>query len=99
MAVMEKTSEPWLQYYQQFTRRLERIPQDAFDRRTLLYEAAHDAYEHTTNDLTDAGWNSDRALVIARMFGSVVKEWVDGGGEDVQDLREELKSQYENWAG
>ena len=94
---MEMDSEPWRRYYDEFHKRATRIPADAFDRPTLLYEAAHDAYETTTNQLTRAGWDAERALVIGRLFGTVVKEWVNGGAGDVDRLQSELRSHYEEW--
>jgi hypothetical protein len=89
--------QPWVQYYDAFIRRVERIPADAFDRRNLLYSAAHDAYEATTNSLTTAGWDAEKALMLGRMFGSVVKQWVEKSGDDVQSLQRELKSHFDHW--
>ena len=94
---MKPDDEPWRQYFNEFSRRATRIPPDAFDRASLLYEAAHDAYETTTNQLTAAGWDEERALVIGRMFGTVVKEWVNRGAGDVDSLQSELRSHYEEW--
>lgn len=90
-------NEPWKEYFDEFRRRAERIPDDAFDRGTLLYEAAHDAYEKTTNDLTTNGVDPERALVIGRMFGTVVKNWVERDGKNVSDLERDLRSQYTDW--
>lgn len=92
-------TEPWKQYYDDFRTRSERIPPDAFERRSLLYEAAHDAYEKTTNRLTADGWEQERALMIGRLFGSVVKEWVDRDGQAFERLETELQSHYEQWTG
>lgn len=91
-------NEPWKQYYDEFRTRTERIPPDAFERRTLLYEAAHDAYQTTTNRLTESGWEQERALMIGRLFGTVVKEWVDHDGQAFDRLETELKSHYQQWS-
>lgn len=91
------TSEPWQDYLDEFRRRADRIPADAFDRGALLYEAAHEAYEKTTNRLTSAGWHEDRVLVIGRMFGAVVKDWVQRDGQNVSDLEQQLRAHYDDW--
>jgi hypothetical protein len=90
--------EPWKQYFDDFRGRTDRIPADAFDRDRLLYEAAHDAYQNTTDRLTSAGLEGDRALVLGRMFGAVVKDWVGRGGQDVAELERELQDHYEQWS-
>jgi len=94
---MENPVPPWQQYYEAFAQQAGEIPADAFDRPTLLYEAAHNAYQSTTNDLTRDGWDAERALVMGRMFGSVVKQWVDGGEQSIAVLKEQLRSRYEAW--
>ena len=94
---MDSEHEPWRHYFELFRARATRIPPDAFDRAALLYEAAHDAYETTTNRLTAAGWDEERALVIGKMFGAVVKDWVHRGDGDVDRLQSELRSHYEEW--
>lgn len=88
-------NEPWKQYFEVFTGRLRAIPEDAFDRGNLIYEAAHDSYEDTTNRLTAAGVDEERALVLGRMFGAVVKQWADRDGKDVEHLKSDLRAQYE----
>lgn len=94
---MAPDNEPWRDYFEDFRKRASRIPPDSFDRATLLFEAAHDTYERTTNRLTAGGWDAERALVVGRLFGSVVKDWVNRGADDVDRLQEELRSHYENW--
>ena len=90
-------TQPWKQYYDEFRARSERIPPDAFERQALLYEAAHDAYQTTTDRLTSAGWEQERALMIGRLFGTVVKEWVDRDGQRFERLESELQTHYEQW--
>ena len=90
--------EPWKQYFDDFRERTDRIPADAFDRGRLLYEAAHDAYQSTTDRLTSAGVEGDQALVLGRMFGAVVKEWVEHDGQDVGRLERQLQDHFEQWA-
>ena len=90
--------EVWKQYFEAFAERESRIPSDASDRRPLLYEAAHDAYQETSDALTGSGWDEERVLVLGRMFGTVVKDWVDSGGESRDALRRELEIHYSEWA-
>lgn len=94
---MDRELEPWQRYYDAFAERAGRIPADAFDRSALLYEAAHNAYQSTTNDLTAAGWDEEHALTIGRLFGSVVKQWVDRGDRSVAALQAELRTHYQQW--
>jgi hypothetical protein len=94
---MESDREPWLHYFEDFRERARRIPADSFDRGALLYEAAHDAYEQTTNRLTANGLDAERALIIGRLFGTVVKSWVDSGDNDVDRLESALRFHYEEW--
>jgi hypothetical protein len=94
---METPSQPWQQYYEAFAQQMHRIPADAFDRSSLLYEAAHNAYQTTTNELTAAGWEAERALMVGRLFGSVVKQWVDSGEPSVAVLQTELRTHYQQW--
>lgn len=94
---METDREPWRHYFDDFRERARRIPLDSFDRAALLFEAAHDTYESTTNRLTSQGWDAERALVVGRLFGSVVKDWVNRGDADVDRLQNELRSHYEEW--
>ena len=89
---------PWQAYLDDFRARAERIPADAFDRNTLLFEAAHDSYEKTTDQLTSAGWEAERALMIGRLFGTVVKDWVEQDGQDVTELEDRLRNQYKAWS-
>jgi len=94
---MESDREPWQLYFEDFRERARRIPADSFERGALLYEAAHDTYEQTTNRLTANGLPAEHALVIGRLFGAVVKSWVDRGENDVDRLQSELRTHYEQW--
>ena len=92
---MEQT--PWEYYFDTFNTRAARVPEQAFGRSELLYEAAHDAYQTTTNHLTGSGWNEEAALTVTRMFGQVVKDWLARGQTDLAALREDLRRQYDDW--
>jgi hypothetical protein len=36
-------------------------------------------------------------LVVTRLFGQVVKEWLDRGRTDLGGLREDLRKRYDDW--
>jgi hypothetical protein len=88
---------PWQFYFGIFNERAARVPAQAFGRSELLYEAAHDAYQTTTNHLTGSGWDEERALTVTRMFGQVVKEWLARGDTDLHQLRDKLRQHYDQW--
>jgi hypothetical protein len=90
--------DPWKYYFERFSERAERVPDRAFGRSELLYEAAHDAYQNTTDHLTRSGWGEEAALTVTKMFGQVVKEWLARDDADLQDLRTHLQSSYTNWS-
>ena len=89
--------QPWEYYFDTFNSRAIRVPEQAFGRSELLYEAAHDAYQTTTNHLTATGWDAEEALTITRMFGQVVKEWLERGRTDLGGLREDLRQHFDKW--
>ena len=89
-----QTSEPWRPYFDEFRKVAVRVPADAFDRAGLLSEAAHDVYQATTDRLTASGVDEEHALVLGRMFGMVVKEWLNNGDADVERLEQDLQTTY-----
>ena len=90
--------QPWEYYCSRFEKRAARVPNNAFDRDQLLYEAAHDAYETTANELTGEGWDEEDVLIITRMFGQVVKDWLARDGQDFDSLRDDLRRHYDDWS-
>jgi hypothetical protein len=89
--------EPWQQYMKELRQRAARIPDDAFGRGELMAEAAHDAYQKTTNQLTAQGWDEVSALTVTRMFGQAVKNWIATGAADWTTLESELRTGYTAW--
>lgn len=90
---------PWEYYFDTFHNRAARVPEQAFGRSELLSEAAHDAYQTTTNHLTGNGWDAEAALTVTRLFGQVVKDWLTRGQTDLSALKEDLRRHYEDWSG
>lgn len=90
-------NEPWQYYFDTFSKRAVRVPDQAFGRSELLYEAAHDAYENTTNHLTGTGWGAEEALTVTRIFGQVVKDWLARGDASMDNLRNDLRQHYTEW--
>jgi hypothetical protein len=69
--------EPWQIYFDELRTRAGRIDGETFDRQQLLAEAAHDAYRHTADRLTqEQGWDEERALVATRGMNETVREWI-----------------------
>lgn len=91
--------EPWQYYLDELQRRTERIPPRAFGQSGLFAEAAHDAYQATTDHLTRAGWNDEEALTVTRLFGQTVKEWLAHGSGSWDGLRSDLDRRYTQWTG
>jgi hypothetical protein len=89
--------EPWQYYLDELQRRAGRIPPHALGGAELLAEAAHDAYQATSNHLTEAGWDEEHALVITRLFGQSVKAWLARGHQDWDALRADLEQRYTDW--
>ena len=88
---------PWQYYFGIFNKRAVRVPPSAFGRSEILSEAAHDAYQTTTNHLTETGWDAEEALTVTRMFGQVVKDWLAREETDLQLLQEHLREHYDGW--
>jgi hypothetical protein len=63
-----------------------------------MREAAHEAYQAVTDrlhnqlDLSEAD-----ALALTKGFGRVVKEWIDEGPMDWDELEERLELFQEEW--
>lgn len=89
--------EPWQQYLDVLQRGAERIPSHAFGRGELLAEAAHDAYQQTSDRLTSTGWDPENTLTIMRMLNQVTKDWIGSDGEDWDGLRRDMQRHYEAW--
>jgi hypothetical protein len=84
--------EAWSIYLDEFRRRGEAASRQQVGRAELLNEAAHDAYQATTDLMTrEHGWTDDHALVVMRGLNGAVREWVDRGARDWSRLEEELR--------
>lgn len=69
--------DAWRIYYDELRARAGRVSGDTFDRQQLLAEAAHEAYRHTADRLTEEqGWDAERALVATRGLNETVREWL-----------------------
>src|SRR5262245_64742997 len=89
--------EPWEFYFDELRRRAERIPPRAPGRDEMLAELAHDAYQVTANHLTAAGWDDEKALIVTRLFGQTVKEWIARGSDNWDRLSDDLGRRYSAW--
>jgi hypothetical protein len=89
--------EPWEFYLDQLRQRADRIPRGAPGANELLAEFAHDAYQRTTNYLTEQGWDEERALTVTKLFGQTVKDWLTRGPGSWEALNESLSDRYAEW--
>jgi hypothetical protein len=90
--------EPWKFYLDRLGERVGRMPSNLPGREDLIAEAAHDAYQSTANRLTSEGWDEEDALTVTRMFGQAVREWIDNGSRDWDELAEHIRALYERWS-
>lgn len=90
--------QPWELYLTELQARAASVPPQAFGRDQLVAEAAHDAYQATANRLTSDGMDAEEALIVTRMFGQAVKEWLARNGHDWDALRDELNKRYTDWS-
>jgi len=89
--------EPWKYYLDRLGERVGRTPPNLLGREDLIAEAAHEAYQSTTNRLTAEGWDEEEAITVTRMFGQTVKHWLDTGNRDWDDLADRTREAYERW--
>ena len=90
--------EPWELYLDELQRRAVKVPDQAFGRAEMMAEIAHDAYQTTTNRLTQEGMDGEEALTVTRLFGQAVKEWLARESGDWDALRSELDRRYHDWS-
>jgi hypothetical protein len=84
--------EAWSIYLEEFRQRGEAASRQQFGRNELLSEAAHDAYQVTSDRMTrEHGWSDEHALVVMRGLNGAVSEWLRAGGADWGKLAEELQ--------
>jgi hypothetical protein len=48
--------------------------------------------------MTEQGWNEEEVLIVTRMFGQTVKEWLTRDGKDWERLKHELGERYSRWS-
>lgn len=90
--------EPWQIFFEEFRRSAGDVPERAFARDSNLAEAAHVAYEETTDLLLDEhGYPEDEALALAKAFNRTVNGWIQDAGFEWTDLRERLEARQQDW--
>lgn len=90
--------EPWLIYFEELHDRAADVPDREWDRERDMAEAAHEAYEAAVARLTTQhDWMDEDALALTRGFGQAVKEWMEEGEMDWDDLRERLEAIQIQW--
>ena len=72
--------QAWQVYLEEFRSRAGDPAGPRFERKELLGEAAHDAYQAASNRLTrEHGWDDEHTLVIMRGLNAAVRTWLDRG--------------------
>jgi len=89
--------EVWQHYLMALQQDAERIPTHAFGRGDLLAEAAHNAYQQTSDRLVAEGWDPESTLTVMRLLNQVTGSWIDRDGVNWDGLSREMQAQYEAW--
>lgn len=90
--------EPWQIFFEEFRRRTDDVPERVMARGMELEDAAHEAYEETTDLLaSEQGYDEDEALALAKTFARGVKQWIDDGDLEMEELRERLETSQQEW--
>jgi hypothetical protein len=90
--------EAWEIYYEELLRRAGDIQKQLWNREEDVREAAHGAYQSTVNRLVDhQGYENEQAVELGKAFGRAVKEWIEEGSFDVDELAEMLEERQANW--
>jgi hypothetical protein len=84
-------------YYDQLRAHAGRANEQQFESEQALSEAAHEAYRQTADQLTRAGWDEERALVVTRGMNEVVRGWLGRPDREWTDLREQLRGLAARW--
>jgi hypothetical protein len=90
--------EPWEIYYEELLQRAGEVEDRIWNREDDVREAAHDAYENTVDRLVEQlAYEDEEAVDLGKAFGRVVKEWIEEGSFDVDDLAERLEARQAAW--
>jgi hypothetical protein len=90
--------DPWIIYLEELRDRGEEIPEQEFNRDADMKEAAHETYEATADRLhNQLNLPEPEALKLTKGFGRVVKEWIEEGVMDWDELAERLELFQQEW--
>lgn len=90
--------DPWIIYLEELRDRGEDIPLQEFNREADMKEVAHEAYEATVDRLhNQLDLSEPEALKLTKGFGRVVKEWIEEGAMDWDELAERLELFQQEW--
>jgi hypothetical protein len=84
--------EAWSIYMEEFRRRGERASAQQVNRRELLEQAAHAAYQAAADRMTgEHDWGDEQTLVVMRGLNAAVQQWLDSGSSDWEQLGSEMR--------
>jgi len=90
--------EAWIIYLEELRERGEEIPYQQFNREEDMREVAHEAYEATADRLhNQLDFSEEEALRITKSFMRTVKEWIEEGTMEWDDLEESLELVQQEW--
>lgn len=90
--------EAWEIYYEEMLRHAGNIEEQLWNREQDVREAAHEAYESTVNRLVEQhGYDDEEAVELGKAFGRAVKEWIEEGSFDIDELAEKLEERQAKW--
>ena len=90
--------EPWMIYLEELQERGEDIPLQEFNRETDMREAARETRQAVTDRFhNQLDMDEETAVDLTKGFGRVVREWVEEGAMDWDDLADRLEVFQHEW--
>ena len=89
--------EAWEMYYEELLRRAGNIEDQLWNREEDVRLAAHEAYQSTVDRLADMEYEDEEAVDLGKAFGRAVKEWIEEGSFDIDELAERLENTQASW--
>ena len=89
--------EAWEIYYEELLRRAGHIEDQLWNREEDVRLAAHEAYQSTVDRLAEMEYEDEEAVELGKAFGRAVKEWIEEGSFDIDELAERLENTQASW--
>ena len=89
--------EAWEIYYEELLRHAGNVEDQLWNREEDVRLAAHEAYQTTVDRLVEMEYEDEEAVELGKAFGRAVKEWIEQGSFDTDELAETLESTQASW--